>query len=71
MQREKENRKLGLKSDMEQIFFAFYGTQGSLFYSQEPATRPCPKPDDSSLYPHPISLRSSLFSLSCFKGTVT
>ena len=30
---------------------AFYGTDGSLPYSQEPATRPCPAPDQASPYP--------------------
>jgi hypothetical protein len=34
--------------------------EGSLSYSQEPATSPCPEPDRSSPCPHPTSRRSTL-----------
>jgi hypothetical protein len=34
--------------------------EGSLPYTQEPATCPYPEPDQSSLHPHPTSQRSIL-----------
>jgi len=38
-------------------FSAFYGTEGPLPCSQELATGTYPKPDESSLQLHPISIR--------------